>query len=155
MKSKPKSIVLNYVDTDIDGRKIRKQAEVKNITKCKSPSSCRVCDVSKPRCYIAEDFNFPIKYNYRKICRSDYETNPDNYPDYLEIIDRKKRLKIPIEYLGCVYGCGRGKGFCNFHKRNKYIFSSTLIVETVYRNRIRKLETTTNSYQSRIKMIYL
>ena len=149
---KSESIILNYVDTYIDGRKVHKHAEIKNITKCKAPGSCRVCDASKPRCFIAEDCNLAIKYHYRKICRSAYEANPNNYSDYLEIFYQGESIKIPIEYLGCIYGYGKGKGF---HKRNNYIFSSPLTVETVYRNRIRKLETTSKAYQSRIKMIYL
>lgn len=142
---------LSYVENRTGEMKECKQAEIKNIE--------RIRNEETPRLYVAEDCNLIIKYYYRKISRSAYEANPDNYPDYLEIIDRKKRVKVPVEYLGCVYGHGEGRGYHRaYHKTCiEKPFSSSLVIDTIHRNRIRirKFETTTNSYQSRIKMIYL
>lgn len=146
MKLKPMSTILHfteklsYEENRTGEMKECKQAEIKNIQRIRNDET--------PRLYVAEDCNLIIKYYYRKISRSDYDKNPDNYPDYLEIIDRKKRVKVPVEYLGCVYGHGEGRG-CHRAYHKNYItelFSSSLIIDTVFRNRLKGMFFTYISY---------
>lgn len=146
MKLKPMSTILHftekllYEENRTGEMKECKQAEIKNIQRIRNDET--------PRLYVAEDCNLIIKYYYRKISRSDYDENPDNYPDYLEIIDRKKRVKVPVEYLGCVYGHGEGRGYHRGYHKNYIteLFSSSLIIDTVFRNRLRGMFFTYRRY---------